>query len=144
MKVEKILQSKGWAVETISPGATMVHAIHRLTSAGIGALVVSNDEETVLGMLSERDIVWALSRRGAEVLELQVADCMSRGGLTCTPEDTIQATMTEMTRQRQRHLPVLKDGRLCGLISLGDVVKYRLDELELEANILRDAYITRG
>src|SRR5688572_15095754 len=89
MKVENILQSKGWAVETISRGATMAHAIHRLTSAGIGALVVSDDDETVLGTLSERDIVWALSRRGAEILELQVADCMTRGGPVCAPDDTI-------------------------------------------------------
>jgi CBS domain-containing protein len=144
VKVENILQSKGWAVETISPGATMAHAIHRLTSAGIGALVVSNDDETVLGTLSERDIVWALSRRGAEVLELYVADCMTRGGPVCAPDDVLQDTMAEMTRRRQRHMPVVKDGKLCGLISLGDVVKYRLDELELETNVLRDAYISRG
>jgi CBS domain-containing protein len=143
VKVENILQSKGWAVETISPGATMGHAIHRLTSAGIGALVVSDDDETVLGMISERDIVWALSRRGAEILELHVTDCMTRGGPVCAPDDLLQETMSEMTRSRQRHLPVLRDGKLCGLISLGDVVKHRLDELELEANVLRDAYITR-
>ena len=143
MKVENILQSKGSAVETIAPGATMAHAIHRLTSTGIGALVVSEDGEAVLGMISERDIVWALSRRGAEILELQVADCMTRGGPVCNADDTIQDAMGEMTRRRQRHLPVLRDGKLCGLISLGDVVKYRLDELELETNVLRDAYITR-
>ena len=144
MKVENILQSKGWAVETISPGATMGQAIHRLISAGIGALVVSDDDESVLGTISERDIVWALSRRGAELLELQVADCMTRGGPTCTPEDPIQDVMAEMTRRRQRHFPVLRDGKLCGLISLGDVVKNRLDELELETNVLRDAYVARG
>lgn len=143
MKVENILQSKGWTVETIAPGATMAHAIHRLTSTGIGALVVSEDGETVLGMISERDIVWALSRRGAEILELHVSDCMIRGGPVCAPDDLIQDTMGEMTRRRQRHLPVLRDGKLCGLISLGDVVKNRLDELELETNVLRDAYITR-
>lgn len=144
MKVENILQSKGWAVETISAGATIPHAIHRLTSAGIGALVVSDDDETVLGTISERDIVWALSRYGAEVLDLQVADCMTRGGPVCAVEDTVQDAMAEMTRRRQRHLPVLRDGKLCGLISLGDVVKNRLDELELETNVLRDAYISRG
>ncbi len=143
MRVENILQSKGWAVETIAPGATIAHAIHRLTSTGIGTLVVSEDGETVLGTISERDIVWALSRRGAEILDLCVADCMTRGGPVCAPDDTLQDAMGEMTRRRQRHLPVLRDGKLCGLISLGDVVKYRLDELELEANVLRDAYITR-
>ena len=143
MKVENILQSKGRAVETIAPGATMAQAIHRLTSAGIGALVVSEDGETVLGIISERDIVWALSRRGTEILELHVTDCMTRGGPVCASDDMIQDTMTKMTRSRHRHLPVLRDGKLCGLISLGDVVKNRLDELELETNVLRDAYITR-
>jgi CBS domain-containing protein len=98
----------------------------------------------VEGIISERDVVWALSRQGGEILNLHVADCMSRGGPTCTPEDTIQDAMAEMTRRRQRHLPVVRDGKLCGLISLGDVVKNRLDELELETNVLRDAYITRG
>jgi len=143
MKVENILQSKGRAVETISPGATMGHAIHRLMSAGIGALVVCDDGKTVLGIISERDIVWTLSRRGAEILDLHVEDCMIRGGPVCAPDDTIQDAMAQMTRRRQRHLPVLQDGKLCGLISLGDVVKNRLDELELETNVLRDAYITR-
>ena len=143
MKVENILQSKGWTVETISGGASLAQAIHRLTSAAIGALVVSEDGETVEGTISERDIVWALSRQGAAVLDLNVADCMMRGGPVCTPETTVQDAMGDMTRWRQRHLPVLRDGKLCGLLSLGDVVKHRLDELELEANVLRDAYITR-
>ena len=143
MKVESILQSKGWTVETITGGASLAQAIHRLTSAGIGALIVSEDGETVEGTISERDIVWALSRQGAAVLDLNVADCMFRGGPVCTPETLVQDAMAEMTRRRQRHLPVLRDGKLCGLISLGDVVKHRLDELELEANVLRDAYISR-
>lgn len=143
MKVENILQSKGWAVETIASGASMAQAIHRLTSAGVGALVVSDDGEAADGTLSERDVVWALSRHGGGMLDLNVADCMTRGGPVCTPETLIQDAMAEMTRRRQRHLPVLRDGKLCGLISLGDVVKNRLDELELETNVLRDAYISR-
>ena len=143
MKVENILRSKGWAVETIQSGATMAHAIHRLMTAGIGALVVSDDGETVLGTLSERDVVWALSRQGGAVLDMHVAECMTRGGPVCEADDRIQDAMAEMTRRRQRHLPVLRDGKLCGVISLGDVVKNRLDELELETNVLRDAYFTR-
>jgi CBS domain-containing protein len=143
MKVENILQSKGWAVETIPPDASMAQAIHRLMSAGVGALVVTDDGESVVGTVSERDVVWALSRQGGGMLELRVADCMTRGGPVCTPESLIQDAMAEMTRRRQRHLPVLRDGKLCGLISLGDVVKNRLDELELETNVLRDAYISR-
>jgi CBS domain-containing protein len=121
----------------------MAQAIHRLMSAGVGALVVSDDGEAVEGTLSERDVVWALSRKGGGALDLRVADCMTRGGPVCAPETLIQDAMAEMTRRRQRHLPVLRDGKLCGLISLGDVVKNRLDELELETNILRDAYFTR-
>jgi CBS domain-containing protein len=143
VKVENILRSKGWAVETISAGASMAQAIHRLTSAGVGALIVSEDDEVVEGTLSERDVVWALAHQGVAVLELRVADCMTRGGPVCTPDDSIQDAMAEMTRRRQRHLPVVRGGRLYGLISLGDLVKHRLDELELETNVLRDAYITR-
>jgi CBS domain-containing protein len=142
MKVERILQSKGWSVETIGPGASIAQAVHRLISAGIGALVVTDDGETVLGTLSERDVVWALSRQGSGALELNVGDCMTRGGPVCTPETLVQDAMAEMTRRRQRHLPVVRDGRLCGLISLGDVVKNRLDELEVETNVLREAYIS--
>jgi len=141
MKVENILHAKGWAVETISPEASMVLAIHRLTTAGIGALVVSSDGESVEGTLSERDIVRALSRHGARALELRVADCMTRGASVCSPDALVQDVMAEMTRRRQRHLPVVVQGKLCGLISVGDVVKNRLDELELETNVLRDAYI---
>ena len=85
MKVENILQSKGWAVETISSGASVAQAIHRLTSAGIGALVVSDGGETVDGILTERDVVWALSRQGANLLDLSVAECMTRGSPVCTP-----------------------------------------------------------
>src|SRR5262245_60643094 len=100
MKVENILQSKGWAVETISSGASVAQAIHRLTSAGIGALVVSEDGETIEGTISERDVVWAVSRRGVGVLELNVADCMTRGAPVCTPETPILEAMGEMTRRR--------------------------------------------
>jgi CBS domain-containing protein len=144
MKIESILQVKGWAVETIAPDAFMDQAVHRLMGAGVGALVVTADGATVDGVLSERDVVRAVSRQGGRVLDTKVSDYMTRGGPTCTPETLIQDAMAEMTRQRQRHLPVLRDGRLCGLISLGDLVKYRLDELELETNVLRDAYISRG
>lgn len=144
MKVGNILQTKGWAVETIPGGASIAQAVHRLTLAGVGALVVTEDGEVVDGTLSERDVVTALARRGAGVFDLRVADCMTKGGPVCTPESTVQDAMAEMTRRRQRHLPVLRDGKLCGLISLGDVVKHRLDELELETNVLRDAYFIRG
>ena len=141
MKIENILDAKGRAVETIRPEASMAMAIHRLTSAGIGALVVSSDGQTVEGTLSERDIIWALSRHGTSVFELRVGDCMTRGGAVCTSEASIRDVMAEMTRRRQRQIPVVDDGKLAGIVSLGDVVKNRLDELELEAAVMRDAYI---
>jgi CBS domain-containing protein len=141
MKIEDILESKGRAVETIRPDAPMTMAIHRITTAEIGALVVSPDGAKVEGTLSERDICWALARHGTAMLELRVADCMTRGGEVCGSDAPIREVMAVMTRRRQRHIPVVDDGRLSGIVSLGDVVKNRLDELELEANVLREAYI---
>ena len=141
MKVEGILKAKGREVETIPPDATVPLVLHKLATLGIGALVVSGDGQEVLGTVSERDIVRGLNRHGERVLELTVADVMSRGGPVCTPADSLQHVMAEMTRTRHRHLPVLEGGRLCGLVSIGDVVKYRLDEMELEVNVLRNKYI---
>lgn len=141
MKIEDILQAKGRAVETIRPEAPIATAIHRLTSAGIGALVVSSDGETVEGTIAERDIIWALARHGTSIFELRVSECMTRGGAVCGSDASIRDVMAEMTRRRQRQIPVVDGGRLSGIVSLGDVVKHRLDELELETNVLREAYI---
>lgn len=140
MKIENILEAKGRTVETIPPDAPVTMAIHRLVTAGIGALVVSSDGETVDGVISERDVVWALSRHGAAVLGLQVSDAMTRAVATTTAGALLADVMAEMTRRRQRHLPVVDNGKLAGIVSVGDLVKNRLDELELETNVLRDAY----
>ncbi len=141
MKVEGILKVKGRGVETVPPHATVPVALHKLSTLGIGALVVSGDGQEVLGTVSERDIVRALNRHGDRVLELQVADVMSRGGPVCTPGQSLHDLMADMTRSRHRHVPVVDGGRLCGLVSIGDVVKHRLEEMELEVNVLRDRYI---
>jgi CBS domain-containing protein len=139
--VRDVLKSKGSEVETTPPDDSIVMVVHRLTMLGIGALVVSGDGERVDGVISERDLVRGLARHGARLLDLRVRDVMSRAVPVCRPDDTIKHVMAEMTRTRSRHLPVVDGERLCGLISIGDVVKNRLEEVELEATVLRDAYI---
>jgi CBS domain-containing protein len=143
MKVREILETKGRRVVTIRPDATIATAVHRLALERIGALVVSEDGTSVAGILSERDIVRALAQEGGEIMgpSQRVADFMTTGVATCTMEDNVKAVMAEMTRRRFRHLPVIEDGRLAGIVSIGDVVKSRLGEMELETVMLREAYI---
>jgi CBS domain-containing protein len=141
MKVESILQSKGSRVVTVTPHASIRVVIGRMMLEHIGAVVVSRDDQTALGIVSERDIVRGLAAHGAAVLDMTAADLMAPGITTCTRRDTVQAVMAKMTNTRVRHLLVVEDGRLCGIVSIGDVVKNRLQEVELEANILRDAYL---
>ena len=143
MSVKDILAAKGSAVETIRGDATVPLALHKLSSLRIGAVVVSPDGVTVAGVVSEGDIVRALSHHGARLLEMKVSDVMVKGGPSCSPDDSITAVMVEMTRTRSRHLPVVDDGRLVGIISLGDVVKKRLDDLEVETAVLRESWIAR-
>lgn len=143
MRVEDLLQSKGRVVETIRPDAKVLMAVHRLRMQNIGALVVSLDGERVEGVLSERDVVRGLTRHGTDLLDMEVVAVMSRGVPVCAPGDSLTSVMSQMTRTRNRHLPVVEDGRLCGVVSVGDVVKHRLEEMELETNVLRDAYLTR-
>ena len=141
MKVETILKAKGGHVVTVQPNATVGTAIRRLKLERIGALVVSQNGVELQGMISERDIVLGLAEHGGGLLQLQVAELMTREVRTCTPQDSIKHVMGEMTRSRVRHLPVLEHGKLVGIVSIGDVVKNRLEEVELEASVLRDAYI---
>lgn len=143
MKVSSILKGKGTNVVTVRPDASLASAIRELTERGIGALVVSEDDVSVLGLISERDIVQALARFGPLRLDLHVLDVMMRHVVTCHQDDTITVVMDLMTRHRVRHLPVVEEGRLRGLVSIGDVVKHRLDELETETNVLREAFIGR-
>jgi CBS domain-containing protein len=137
MNVETILRTKGRAVETIRPGETVGAAIDMLVSRNIGALVASEDGEKVEGIISERDIVHALTRHGAPLLSLSVSEVMTRPVVTCDPAESVGELMAEMTNRRIRHLPVVQDGRLCGIVSIGDLVKNRLDEIEYEASSLR-------
>lgn len=141
MRVESILQAKGSQVETIEPEATVTMVIQRLISRGVGAVVVSRDGKSVDGLISERDIVQGLHRFGSSLIGMRAREIMSRNVPTCPPDTPIARAMSDMTRSRSRHLPVVQDGILCGIISVGDVVKNRLQELELETNVLRDHYI---
>lgn len=143
MKIENILEAKGRSVQTIAPDAPVAMAVHRLVASRIGALVVSSDGETVLGVIAEGDVMVALSRHGVGALEQRVRDVMSKGASTTTVDASLAEVMVEMTRRRQRHLPVLEHGKLVGIVSVGDLVKHRLDELELQTNVLRDAYVAQ-
>ena len=143
MKVRTILDTKGRRVVTIRPDASVSTAVHRLVLERIGALVVSEDGHKVAGIISERDIIQSLAKSGQDLLTSgrRVAELMEHNVITCTPDDTVQQVMAEMTRRRVRHLPVIEGGGLVGIISIGDVVKSRLEEVELEANVLREAYL---
>ena len=140
MNVENILVQKGTDVATIAPQASIKRAADWLRAKDIGALVVARDD-TVLGIISERDIVRALAQYGELVASMHVKDIMTHGVITVAPGDDLNRVMRLMTRHRVRHLPVLRNGKLAGIISIGDVVKRWLDDLELETNVLRDVYI---
>ncbi len=142
MNVESILVQKGTDVATIGPEASIKRAADWLRAKNIGALVVARDD-AVLGIISERDIVRAFSQHGEEVASMAVKDIMTHGLITVAPGDDLDRVMRLMTRHRVRHLPVTRNGKLDGIISIGDVVKHRLDDLELETNVLRDIYIAK-
>jgi CBS domain-containing protein len=130
MQISKVLAAKGDDVATISRSATVADALGQLAFRGVGALVVSEDGRHAEGMVSERDIVRALHVVGPKVVELTVADVMTELVRSCSLNDNIDSLMAMMTDLRVRHLPVLVDGELAGIVSIGDVVKSRIDELE--------------
>jgi CBS domain-containing protein len=139
MSIENILRRKGTDVATIGPDASIKSAADWLCAKNIGALVVTRGN-TVLGLISEREIVHAFSRYGEAAGSMPVKDVMRYGVTAVAPDESVRHVMDLMTRHRVRHMPVLRDGRLAGIISIGDVVKHRLDDLELETNVLRDVY----
>ncbi|MEE8248345.1 MAG: CBS domain-containing protein [Alphaproteobacteria bacterium] len=141
MKVATILKAKGDKVVTVHPDATIATVIQSMKLEGVGAVIVSADAVTLEGLISERDIVLGLGQHGGEVLAMLARELMNRSAATCTPESDIKEVMAEMTRRRTRHLPVVERGSLCGMVSIGDVVKNRLEEAQMEIDVLRDAYI---
>jgi CBS domain-containing protein len=140
MNVESILRQKGTEVATITPEASIKRAADWLRAKNVGALVVTSND-AILGIISERDIVRAFSQYGEPVASMQVKDIMTHGLITASLGDDLARLMHLMTRHRVRHIPVLRNGKLAGIVSIGDVVKHRLDDLELEASVLRDVYI---
>jgi CBS domain-containing protein len=138
MTVKTILATKGREVITTAPTVTLEEAIAVLTRHRIGALVVLGAEERVIGILSERDIVRALSEQGAGALKQPLSQIMTRTVTTCSEADPISEIMDRMTRGRFRHIPVVEQDRLVGIVSIGDVVKQRLTEMERESEALRD------
>ncbi len=137
MLVHQILKSKpNQAIITVAPGAAVSEAAETMSQKRIGALVVSEDGETPLGILSERDIVRELGKRGPGSLSDRVEQMMTRDLVTCTAEEDAQSVLIKMTEGRFRHLPVLAGKRMIGLISIGDVVKARLSELAMENEAL--------
>jgi CBS domain-containing protein len=137
MTVAKILKSKGTdEVVTVKPGSTVAEAARILSDKRIGSVVVSADGRTAQGILSERDIVREIGRRGPGCLNEKVEQMMTAKLVTCTREDRAEAVLTTMTKGRFRHMPVVEGGAMVGLITIGDVVKYRLTELAMEKDAL--------
>jgi CBS domain-containing protein len=142
MTVKAILSLKGKDVLTIEPAATLAAAAKLLAERRIGAVMVTGVDGRVAGILSERDIVRALAERGADVLDERVDRVMTRKVVTCTEAETIASIMERMTAGKFRHLPVVDQGHLIGIVSIGDVVKYRLREIETESQALREYILT--
>ncbi len=143
MNVETILAGKGRDVLTIAPDAVIADAVKLLETHGVGAAVVSADGKTVNGILSERDIIRGLAKHGNALLDRRVDELMTRDVETCGGRDTDQEILALMTERRFRHVPVVENGVLIGIVSIGDVVKSRLDGIASEAEAMRD-YISRG
>ncbi len=141
MYVADILNAKGTEVIATGPTETVAATAGLLNNRRIGAVLVRDGEDNVIGVVSERDIIRGIALNGASALDMEVRDLMTSEVVTCKPTDTISEVMRVMTTHRFRHLPVMEDGALKGMISIGDVVKYRLEETEMEARVLRDYVI---
>lgn len=142
MRIADVLRHKGSTVRTVQPDVTVSDLLGTLAEYNVGAVVVVEGDR-VAGIVSERDVVRRLHERGAGVLDRPVAEIMTTEVATCGPQDTVDSLTVLMTERRIRHVPVLVDGRLAGLVSIGDVVKSRIDQLEQGQEQL-EAYITQG
>jgi len=141
MTVSRIINEKGRNVVTVAPEASLAEIAAILSEKRIGAILVI-EKEAIRGIVSERDIVRALAKHGSEALRKLAAECMTTKVVTCRPEDTIHDVMQKMTAGRFRHLPVVQDGKLAGIVSIGDVVKRRIEEVEREADQIREYIAT--
>ena len=143
MNVAAILKQKGRDVLTTAPDTPLLEITKLLGTHGIGCIVITAPDGKVIGIVSERDIVREISRAGSKVLKEAVEACMTKTVVTCRESDTIDRIMAEMTAHRFRHMPVVERGRLIGLVSIGDVVRMRIAEAEMEAAAMRE-YIATG
>ncbi len=141
MRVADILRGKGPAVMSVKPSETIGGLAQRLRLAAVGVMIVSSDGHSLDGIISERDIAYALPSHGEDLHAMRVSDLMTTQVVTCSPQDLIADVARIMTSRRIRHIPVKEGDRLVGVISIGDVLKHRLSEIELEANVLRDIAI---
>lgn len=139
--VKKLIAGKGDSIFSISPTDTIAAAVGILREKHIGALVVTGSDGGLVGILSERDIVRKLAETPGQTLPQMVEDNMTRDVATCAPQDTLVTVLRRMTEGRFRHMPVVDDGRLCGMVTIGDVVNYRLRELEHEALQLKQMIV---
>jgi CBS domain-containing protein len=142
MRIADVLRNKGASVATITPETSVSGLLTELSVHNIGAMVVVSPDG-VIGIVSERDVVRALQERGADLLRLPVSEIMTTFVATCTPNDSVDSLSVLMTTKRVRHIPVMENGKLTGIVSIGDVVKTRMEELEATQEQLQ-AYITRG
>ncbi|UJW36298.1 CBS domain-containing protein [Saccharothrix sp. AJ9571] len=143
MRIADVLRSKGTLVATVAPDASVTELLAGLAEHNVGAMVVLGADDAVVGIVSERDVVRRLHDRGPELLSRPVSEIMTTLVATCTPEDSVDHLSVVMTERRIRHVPVVVDDRLAGIVSIGDVVKTRLNELEERHDQLQ-AYISQG
>lgn len=142
MTVSTILSEKGREVVTIEPGASLAAAAMLLAEKRIGAVMILGADRRLVGIISERDIVQALAARGAAALDEQVSRTMTRRVETCNESETVGSIMERMTKGKFRHVPVVEQGRVVGIVSIGDVVKHRLQDMERESAAMRDYILT--
>ena len=149
MKIEALLQKKGHQVVTAKPDATVFEVVEQLRKHRIGCVVVSRDGRHVDGLVAVRDIAYAMAERtdrlrralGADILDAPVSRIMTHEVQTCSPKDTLRHIMKEMTRRHILHIPVIDSGELCGIVSIDDVVKFAVEEMELEEKILQESVL---
>lgn len=144
MKVSEILNKKGSRVETVTADTGFAGVARLMTDKSIGSVVVCDSAGQVIGIVSERDVTRAISSYGPDAFSLTAATLVDDRIISCSPDDEVKRVMSIMTGKRARHVLVMVDGRLVGLISVGDVVKSRLDNCELEVNVLRDHALVRS
>lgn len=141
MLIADILKKKGNAVKTVRSKDTAMECARRMRTEHIGAMIVSDNGKSVDGIVTERDIAYALADQGTELYHVPVAELMTKAVICCSPRDAIVDVTRVMTQRRIRHVPVQEGSHLVGIVSIGDVLKYRLEEMQLEANVLRDHVI---